>query len=112
MIKVVIISEKAVIESIHENPGPDLRIAWAQEGPESRGYAAFKENGELLYVVDKDNIFELLIRAELNHLRLIGVETAYCCNEAMFPGLYMLGFKDNGGKVETNVEAFFARGCH
>lgn len=112
MIKVVIISEKAVIESIHENPEPSLRIAWAQEGPESRGYAAFKEDGELLYAVDKDNIFELLVRAALNHLDLGGVETAFCRNKAMFPGLYMLGFRDNGDRVETNIGEFFACGCH
>ena len=112
MIKVVIFSEKVVIESIHPNPEPDLRIAWAQEGPESRGYAAFKEDGELLYAVDKDNIFELLVRAALNHLDLGGVETAFCKNPAMFPGLYLLGFKDNGDRVETNIREFFSRGCH
>ena len=41
MIKVMIISDKRVIESVCENPSDSLRLAWAQEGPQSRGYAAF-----------------------------------------------------------------------
>ena len=107
MIKVVIFDDKRIIESIHENPTDDIRIAWAQEGPEARGYAAFSESGELLYVVDKDSIFELLIRASLNHLDLNGMETAFCKNEAMFPGLYLLGFKENGDRLEVNIQEFF-----
>lgn len=106
MIKVIIISEKLIIESVHENPDDDLRLAWAQEGPESRGYAAFKETGELLYAVDKDNVFELLVRAALNHLDLGGVETAFCKNEAMFPALYLLGFKKNDDRLEINIREF------
>ncbi len=108
MIKVVIIDNKAVIESVHENTDDDVRLAWAQEGLENRGYAAFRENGELLYAVDKDGIFELLVRAVLNHLDLSGVETAYSENEAMFPQLYLLGFKKNGGRLEINIKEFFS----
>lgn len=107
MIKVVIFDNKQVIGSIHENPTDDIRIAWAQEGPEAKGYAVFSESGELLYVVDRDNIFELLIRAALNHLDLNGVETAFCENKAMFPGLYLLGFKENRDKLEVNIKEFF-----
>ena len=107
MIKVVIFDDKQVIGSIHENPTDDTRIAWAQEGPEAKGYAAFTEEGELLYVVDRDNIFELLIRASLNHRDLNGGETAFCKNKAMFPGLYLLGFKDGEDKLEVNIKEFF-----
>ncbi len=112
MIKVMIISDKRVIESVCENPSDSLRLAWAQEGPQSRGYAAFTEEGELLYAVDKDNIFELLVRAALNHLDLGGVEKAFCKNEAMFPGLYLLGFKPGENGLEINIKDFFATGCH
>ena len=112
MIKVMIISDKQVIESVHENPADNLRIAWAQEGPQSRGYAAFTEEGELLYAVDKDNIFELLVRAALNHLDLAGVEKAFCKNESMFSGLYLLGFKSGERGLEINIKDFFAAGCH
>ncbi|MGN1098255.1 MAG: hypothetical protein ACI4SS_05100 [Clostridia bacterium] len=107
MIKVVIIDDKRIIESIYENPDDDIRVAWAQEGPESRGYAVFRSCGELLYIVDKDNIFELLVRSALNHLDLTGVETAYTSNEAMFAGLYLLGFKKNGERLEVNIKEFF-----
>ncbi len=107
MIKVVIIDNKAVIESVYENPSDDARVAWAQEGTESKGYAAFRENGELLFAVDRDNVFELLIRSALNHLDLNGVETAYSVNEAMFPALYLLGFKKNGERLEVNIKDFF-----
>lgn len=114
MIKVVIIDNKTVIESIHENPTDDLRIAWAQEDADSVGYAAFREDGELLYVVDKGDIFELLVRSALNHLDLNGVETAYTVNEAMFSGLYLLGFRDNGRRLEINIKEFFkpCGGCN
>lgn len=107
MIKATIISDKRIIESIHENPADEVRIAWAQEGLNNLGYGAFNEDGELLYVVDKDNIFELLVRASLNHMDLNGVETAYCKNSAMFPGLYLLGFKKNGEQLEVNIKEFF-----
>ncbi len=108
MIKVTIIKDRRVIESIYENPGEDIRTAWAQEGPVSPGYAIFKTDGELLYAVDRDNIFELLVRAALNNLDINGVETAYTENEAMFPGLYLLGFKKNGSRLEINIKEFFS----
>ncbi len=108
MIKVVIVDNKQVIESVHENPCDDERMAWAQEGPVSKGYGIFRESGELLYIVDKDNIFELIVRAVLNHLDLIGVETAYTENEAMFPGLYLLGFKKRDNRLEINIKDFFS----
>lgn len=108
MIKVVIFDNKRVIESIHPQPEEDLRIAWAQEGPDCKGWCAFRETGELLYVVDKDSVFELLVRAALNHLDLGGVERGFCKNEAMFPGLYLLGFKEaEDGVLSVNIKEFF-----
>ncbi len=108
MIKVVIVDNKAVIESVYENPSGSTRLAWAQEGPESRGYAVFDESGELLSVIDKDGIFELLIRAVLNHLDLKGVETAYTFNGTLFPQLYLLGFKKMDERLEINIKEFFS----
>ena len=111
MIKVVIFDNKQVISSIHLNPEDDIRVAWAQEGPDCKGWCAFRETGELLYVVDRDDVFELLIRAALNHLDLNGVERGFCTNEVMFPGLYMLGFKDAaGGGLEVDIKEFFKPG--
>ncbi len=108
MIKVVIFDNKRVIESVYPNPGDDVRIAWAQEGPDCKGWCAFTEGGELLLAVDKDDVFELLIRAALNHLDLVGVETGVCKNKAMFPGLYTLGFRDApGGGLTVNIKEFF-----
>lgn len=108
MIKVVIFDNKQVIASIHPNPDDGVRIAWAQEGPDCKGWCAFRETGELLYVVDRDNVFELLVRAALNHLDLGGVETAFCKNGAMFPGLYLLGFVDaEDGGLTVNIKEFF-----
>ncbi len=108
MIKVVIADNRAVIESVYESARESTRLAWAQEGLESRGYAVFDESGELRLVNDKDGIFELLIRAVLNHLDLKGVETAYTYNEAMFPPLYLLGFKKKGERLEINIKEFFS----
>ena len=107
MIKVVIFDNKQVIASIHPDPDEDMRVAWAQEGPDCKGWCAFKETGELLYVVDRDDVFELLIRAALNHLDLNGVETGFCKNETMFPALYLLGFKDGENGLAVNIKEFF-----
>ena len=107
MIKVVIFDNKQVIASIHPDPDEDMRVAWAQEGPDCKGWCVFKETGELLYVVDKDDVFELLIRSALNHLDINGVGRSFCKNEAMYPGLYLLGFKDANDGLEADIKEFF-----
>lgn len=107
MIKVTIISDKRVVESVYPNPSSDIRIAWAQEEAFSPGYCVFSESGELIKVKDDDNVFELLIRASLNHLDLNAVETAFSTNEEMLKGLLLLGFKNNSGRAEVNIKSFF-----
>ncbi len=108
MIKVTVIDDKRIIESVCDAPTGDTRLAWAQEGLNNLGYMIFTAGGELMYAVDKDNIFELLVRAALNHLDLKGVENAYSKNSAMFPGLYLLGFKKNEDRLQINIKEFFS----
>ena len=78
MIRVTIINDERIIKSVTNITGEGILMAWAQENEKSPGYAIFSESGELLEITDRDNVFELLVRASLNRMDLDGVITAYC----------------------------------
>lgn len=107
MIRVNIIDDRRIVESVVENPGDNIKIAWAQEGAESPGYCVFTSEGEILAVIDRDNVSELLIRAALNHLDLNGVETGFSKNEVLFPLLKSLGFKQSENECSVILKEFF-----
>ena len=111
MIKVTIISEKAVVESIAGSSGENIRVAWAQENEKNSGYCVFDESGEIISVKDNDDVFELLIRSVLNHLDLLGVKTAVCKNEELKNELKKLGFTVTENGCETDIKAFFKPCC-
>ena len=111
MIRVTIIDDKRIIGSVSDLNGNDVVMAWAQENEKSPGHSIFTNRGEILEVVDKDNIFELLIRATLNYLDLNKVEKGYCKKEELFPELVRLGFKVNDGVCEVDIKTFFKPCC-
>lgn len=111
MIKVTIIDNGQVVRSIMKKECENIRVAWAQEGERSLGYCAFSTDGELLSIRDKDEISELLLRAALNSLDLNGVKTAFCHNPELFPALFALGFRQSGGRLETDIPSFFEKKC-
>ena len=81
MIRVTIIDDARIIGSVSQISGDGILMAWAQENEKNPGYCIFNENGELIEIIDKDNVFELLIRASLNRLDLDVVEVAYSYKE-------------------------------
>ncbi len=107
MIRVNIIKDELIIKSVYEKYQDGIMMAWAQENEKSPGFCIFSENGEIVNVTDRDNVFELLIRASLNKLDLDGVEVAYCYKEEYFGELKKLGFKENGRRVEVVNKEFF-----
>ncbi|MEE0867446.1 MAG: hypothetical protein UIL37_03975 [Clostridia bacterium] len=107
MIRVNIIDDRRIIESVVESPAENVKIAWAQEGAVSPGYCVFTSEGEILTVADKDNVAELLVRAALNHLDLNGIETGFSKNEELFPFLKSIGFNQVGNKCSVNLKTFF-----
>ena len=113
MIKVTIIDNEQIIDSIFKNPPQGARVAWAQENEKALGYMLFNISGELQRVIDNDAVFELLVRSSLNHLDLNGVETGYCTNPDMEKELLLLGFKKINNRLETNIKEFFkpCQGC-
>ena len=112
MIRVNIIKNEMIIKSVYKNVQSDTLMAWAQENEKNPGYCIFNENGELIEIIDKDNVFELLIRASLNRLDLDGVEVAYSYKEEYFAELKKLGFKENGRRMEVVIKDFFKPCCH
>jgi len=86
-------------------------MAWAQENEKSPGYCIFSEEGEMFSIVDNDCVFELLVRATLNHLDLQGVKRGYCRNEELFSGLKRLGFSEKDGVCEVDITTFFKPCC-
>ncbi len=112
MIRVNIIKDEIIIKSVYNNVDEGILMAWAQENEKSPGYAIFSDTGELIEISDKDNVFELLVRASLNRMDLDGVEVAYSYKEEYFAELKKLGFKENGRRVEVVIKDFFKPCCH
>ena len=112
MIRVTIINDERIIKSVSEVSGNGILMAWAQENEKSPGFCIFSENGELVKIEDKDNVFELLVRASLNRMDLDGVAVAYCYAEEHFDELKKLGFKENDRRVEVVIKEFFKPCCH
>lgn len=113
MIKVTIIDNMQIIDSVFKNPTDGDRVAWAQENESILGYMLFNESGELKSVVDNDCVFELLVRSSLNHLDLNGVEQGFSYNADMEKELLLLGFKKENNRLWVNIKEFFkpCAGC-
>ena len=111
MIRVTIVDDARIIKSVSKIEGEDVLMAWAQENEKSPGHSIFSTQGEILDVVDKDNIFELLVRATLNFLDLQKIERGYSRNEALFPELVKLGFVVKDGVCEVDITTFFKPCC-
>ncbi len=113
MIRVTITDNTDIIKSVFDNAQDDSRMAIACENERNTGYFLFCKDGELKEFIDNDNIFELLVRAALNHLDLKGVEKAYSLNKEMENKLLTLGFKKEEEKVTVNIRKFFkpCSGC-
>ena len=111
MIRVTIVDDSRIIKSVSEIEGEDILMAWAQENEKTPGHSIFSKQGEILDIVDKDNIFELLVRATLNFLDLQKIERGYSRNEALFPELVKLGFVVKDGVCEVDITTFFKPCC-
>ena len=111
MIRVTIVDDSRIIKSVSEIEGEDILMAWAQENEKTPGHSIFSKQGEILDIVDKDNIFELLVRATLNFLDLQKIERGYSRNEALFPELVKLGFEVKNGVCEVDITTFFKPCC-
>ena len=111
MIRVTIVDDARIIKSVSEIEGEGILMAWAQENEKSPGHSIFSKQGEILDIVDKDNIFELLVRATLNFLDLQKIEKGYSKNEALFPELVKLGFREKDGVCEVDITTFFKPCC-
>lgn len=107
MIRVTITDNIDIINSVFDNAQDDSRMAIACENEKNTGYFLFYKDGELKEFIDNDNIFELLVRAALNHLDLKGVEKAYSLNGEMQKKLLLLGFKKEEEKATVNIKEFF-----
>ncbi len=111
MIRVTIIDDKRIIESVF-SPAEDMLMAWAQENEKNAGYCIFKKTGEIVAVKDNDNVFELLIRATLNYLDLNGVGIGFSKNEMLFNDLKKLGFSQKETSCEVDIKTFFKPCCN
>lgn len=111
MIRVTVVDDMRIIKSVSDVADDGILMAWAQENEKSPGNCIFSKEGEIFTVVDKDDVFELLVRATLNYLDLRGVKKGYCKNEAMFDGLKRLGFTEKDGICEVDITTFFKPCC-
>lgn len=111
MIKVTIFDNIEVISSIFSGADENTRVAWAQENEKGCGYCVFNKDGEIIEIVDKENVGELLLRAALNYLDLRDVKTGFCKNSSLKEFLQSLGFKENDGALEVNIRSFFKPCC-
>ena len=111
MIRVMIIDDKKIIDSVVKNAAENVRLAWAQENEKSPGYCVFTDEGELLSVVDNGGVFELLVRATLNHLDLKGIKIGFTLNEAMFEEVRKLGFQKENDRYSVDISEFFKPCC-
>lgn len=111
MIRVNIIEDERIVRSVTNTQGECPLVAWAQENEKSPGHCVFFLTGEIKDIIDKDDVFELLVRSTLNCLDLRGVKTAFCKNEELFDGLKRLGFKECKGGYEVDIKGFFKPCC-
>ncbi len=112
MIRVNIIDDIRIIQSITKNCDENALVAWAQENEKKSGFCVFDVNGEIKEVIDNDNVFELLIRATLNYLDLRGVKEGYSSNETLFKDLKKLGFIQENSRVKVDIPTFFKPCCN
>ena len=111
MIRVNIIEDEKIVRSVAGAEGECPLIAWAQENEKSPGHCVFSLTGEIKDIIDKDDVFELLVRSTLNCLDLRGVNVAFCSNKELFDGLKRLGFKESTRGVEVDIKSFFKPCC-
>ena len=111
MIRVTIVDDERIIKSVSSISGKDVVMAWAQENEKTPGHSIFSKNGEIFDIVDKDNVFELLVRATLNYLDINKTQRAYCENKNLFPELLKLGFAEKNGICEVDITTFFKPCC-
>ena len=111
MIRVTVIDDTRIIKSVSDIEGDGILMAWAQENEKSPGHSIFSKMGEIFEVEDKDDVFELLIRATLNYLDLNGVKRGFCKNESYFAELKRLGFAEKDGICEVDITMFFKPCC-
>ena len=111
MIRVTVIDDERIIKSVSDIVNDGILMAWAQENEKSPGYCIFSKEGEIFTIVDKDDVFELLVRATLNYLDLQGVKKGFCKKEAVFDGLKRLGFIEKDGVCEVDITTFFKPCC-
>ena len=111
MIRVNIIEDERIVRSVVDAQEECPLIAWAQENEKSPGHCVFMLTGEIKDIVDKDDVFELLVRSTLNCLDLRGVKVAFCSNKALFDGLKRLGFKECSRGMEVDIKSFFKPCC-
>lgn len=112
MIRVTVVDDLRIIKSVSNIANDGILMAWAQENEKSPGHCIFSKDGEIFTIVDRDNVFELLLRATLNYLDLNGVKRGYCKNEAMFDGLKRLGFIEKDDVCEVDITTFFKPCCN
>lgn len=112
MIRVTVIDDERIIQSVSDIKGEGVLMAWAQENEKSPGHCIFTDAGEIKTIKDNDNVFELLVRATLNYLDLNGVKKGFCLNDELFEGLKKLGFKETGNGYEVDITTFFKPCCH
>lgn len=112
MIRVTIIDDKRIVQSVSDIAGDGVLMAWAQENEKSPGHCVFTDAGEIKTIKDNDNVFELLVRATLNYLDLHGVKRGFCTNKELFEELKKLGFKESADYCDVDISAFFKPCCN
>ena len=112
MIRVTVVDDDRIIKSVSDIEKNDILMAWAQENEKSPGHSIFSKSGEVFTIIDRDDVFELLVRATLNYLDLNGVKRGYCKNKALFEGLKRLGFTEKDGVCEVDITTFFKPCCN
>ena len=112
MIRVTVVDDDRIIKSVSDIEKNDILMAWAQENEKSPGHSIFSKSGEVFTIIDRDDVFELLVRATLNYLDLNGVKRGYCKNKALFDGLKRLGFTEKDGVCEVDITTFFKPCCN
>ncbi len=112
MIRVTVVDDARIIKSVSNIENDDILMAWAQENEKSPGHCIFSRDGEIFTIFDREDVFELLVRATLNYLDLQGVKKGFCKNETLFGGLKRLGFADKDGICEVDIPNFFKPCCN
>lgn len=111
MIRVTVIDDERILKSVSDIENDGILMAWAQENEKSPGHCIFSKEGEIFSIIDRDDVFELLVRATLNYLDLQGVKKGFCKNEALSGGLKRLGFTEKDGICEVDITTFFKPCC-